>query len=186
MAPEFIMVFVRGTRPRVPGLCNTGVGASQAACRPQNDSLRRHMMLIFRTKIISPYLLFSVLILLGAGCATTAGKHQEAQPIEKYSQKDQSDTLRGEIPPQQIKNVIPEYPPVAFRNGITGIVWVKVFVDSLGNVTQAEIVKEAEVKGAGFEEAAIAAAYKTKWRPAIIKGKPVDVWVTYKLEFNIR
>jgi hypothetical protein len=35
----------------------------------------------------------------------------------------------------------------------------------------------------GFEDAAITAGYKIKYRPAIQNGNPVGVWITYQVIF---
>ncbi len=87
--------------------------------------------------------------------------------------------------PVQIKTVKPEYPPIAQRAGVEGIVWVKALVDREGKVRDVIIVKESGAN-AGFEEAAIDAAKATVWKPAISNGQPIALWVTYKVEFVLR
>jgi len=87
--------------------------------------------------------------------------------------------------PIQVKSVTPDYPTEAANEGIEGTVWVKALIDKTGTVIDAIIFKDSG-KGAGFEEAALNAAYKTKWKPAKSDGKPIAVWVTYKLDFNIK
>ena len=95
------------------------------------------------------------------------------------------DSSQIEIAPILIKSVDPKYPPDALAAAITGIVWLKVHLDTLGQVTDAQIVKDSGLN-VGFEEAALTAARKTKWKPAISGGKPIATWVTYKVEFNIK
>jgi len=46
------------------------------------------------------------------------------------------------------------------------------------------LVKESGAN-AGFEEAALKAARKRKYRPALQNGQPVAVWVTYKKIFKL-
>ena len=41
----------------------------------------------------------------------------------------------------------------------------------------------AEKFRARFDDAAIEAAYKCKYKPAIQNGRPVAVWVSYQVEF---
>ena len=77
------------------------------------------------------------------------------------------------------------YPPIAQRAGIQGAVWVKALVDKEGTVRDVVIEKGSDAN-AGFEEAAIDAAKKTVWKPAIANGQPTAVWVTYKVEFVLR
>ena len=38
-------------------------------------------------------------------------------------------------------------------------------------------------EGAAAEEAAVKAAYKCRFKPAIQNGRPVAVWVSYQVEF---
>jgi len=84
--------------------------------------------------------------------------------------------------PQQVESVQPDYPEMARRAGIEGVVWVKALVDKEGKVRDVIILKESGAN-AGFEEAAIDAAMKTSWKPAISNGQPVAVWVSYKIDF---
>jgi protein TonB len=87
--------------------------------------------------------------------------------------------------PVQINTVNPDYPPIAQRAGVQGTVWLKALVDKEGKVRDVIIEKESGAN-AGFEEAAIDAAYKTTWKPAIANGQPIAVWVTYKVEFILQ
>jgi len=87
--------------------------------------------------------------------------------------------------PQLLNAPEPEYPEMAKRAGITGTVWMKVLVDKEGNVRDAIVVKESGVN-AGFEEAAKAAAWGRKYRPAMQNNQPVAVWVAYRVKFELR
>lgn len=86
--------------------------------------------------------------------------------------------------PVQIRQVDPEYPPLAARAGIEGWVWINVLIDREGKVRNVTVEKSSG-KNAGFEEAAIDAAYKTVWKPAIANGQPTAIWVTYKVVFKL-
>ena len=90
----------------------------------------------------------------------------------------------NETPPQILENVKPDYPRDAFNMGIEGTVWVKIFVDTTGTVTEAMILKDSG-KDVGFEREALNAAYKTKWKPAYSEGKPINTWVSYKITFEL-
>ena len=79
----------------------------------------------------------------------------------------------------------PQYPDSARQAGIEGSVWVKALVDKQGKVRDGMIVKNSG-KNVGFEEAALAAAQQTTWKPASQKGKPVAVWVTYQVVFKLK
>ncbi len=79
----------------------------------------------------------------------------------------------------------PEYPEEALIEKIEGTVWVKVLVDSDGKVIKAFIAKGPE-KDMGFEESALRNAKQRKYEPAEIDGKPVAVWIVYKIQFKLK
>lgn len=95
------------------------------------------------------------------------------------------DFVAYEEAPTQIEEVKPIYPEMAQRAGIEGIVWVKALIDKDGNVRDVIILKDSGAS-AGFEEAAIEAAMKTAWKPAISNGQPIAVWVAYKIDFRLK
>ncbi len=79
----------------------------------------------------------------------------------------------------------PVYPEIAERVGIAGRVWVRALVDQDGLVIRAIILK-ASGTSAGFEEAALEAALKNRYRPALQNGRPVSVWISYKVDFLLQ
>jgi protein TonB len=87
--------------------------------------------------------------------------------------------------PQLLVAPEPNYPEMAKKAGVTGTVWIKVLVDKEGKVRDAIVVKESGVN-AGFEEAALEAAWKRQYRPAMQNNQPVAVWVAYKVRFQLR
>jgi protein TonB len=89
-----------------------------------------------------------------------------------------------EIPAEMISEAVPEYPKPAKMAGMEGEVWVKVLVDKNGEVKKAMIYKSSGSK-AGFDEAALAAAYKCKFKPAVQNGRPVPVWVAWRFAFSL-
>ncbi len=78
----------------------------------------------------------------------------------------------------------PKYPEMARQAGIEGHVWVQIYVDAEGNVIKAEIQKPSGAN-AGFEEAALAAAWGRIYRPAMQNDQPVGVWISYKVTFKL-
>ena len=58
----------------------------------------------------------------------------------------------------------------------------KALVDIDGSVRDAMIFVSSNSK-AGFDDEALRAAYKCKYKPAIHDGRPVPIWVSYKVEF---
>jgi periplasmic protein TonB len=83
--------------------------------------------------------------------------------------------------PVPVERPIPEYPEMAIRAGIEGVVYVTILVDKTGKVRDAKVLKGPEV----LREAALAAAWKSVWRPAIQNHRPVAVWVAYPFRFKL-
>lgn len=83
--------------------------------------------------------------------------------------------------PELIHYVKPEYPRIARRAGLEGTVWVKVLVSREGRVLDAMVAKSSEM--AALDEAAVQAAYRNRFTPGIQNGRPVAVWVTYRVQF---
>jgi TonB family protein len=107
----------------------------------------------------------------------------------KQAQKSTEET-GGEFvpvdqPPVLLEKVAAEYPSDAALNHITDTIWLKVYIDTLG-IPRNPMVVQSSNRNVGFEEAAIAAALKEKWKPAMSKGKPVGVWVTFKIDFALK
>jgi TonB family protein len=89
-----------------------------------------------------------------------------------------------EIDPKMIHAAKPEYPRLARIAGLEGIVWIGALVDKNGNVMKAVVYRSSGVR-AGFDEAALAAAYKCKYQPGIQNGYPVIAWVAYRVQFTL-
>lgn len=88
-----------------------------------------------------------------------------------------------EIFPEMIHNEKPAYPHIAVVTGQTGVVWVKALVDKEGNVVKAMVARSSTYQL--LDEAAVAAAYKNKFKPGIQNGFAVRCWVVYKVSFAL-
>ncbi len=73
------------------------------------------------------------------------------------------------------------YPEIAKRSGVEGKVYILAYVDEVGIVTKAEVVKGI---GSGCDEAARDAVLKTKFKPGVQRGNPVKVKVTIPIVFK--
>ena len=78
------------------------------------------------------------------------------------------------------KNVV--YPEQAKKAQITGKVFVKAVIDVEGNVKEASIIEGVHEL---LNKAAIDAVKKTKFKPGMKDGKPVDVEVTIPISFKL-
>jgi|WetSurMetagenome_2_1015567.scaffolds.fasta_scaffold300059_2 TonB family protein len=104
-------------------------------------------------------------------------------PLEEYLPQADEFVAYEELP-VIVTLQPPVYPPMAVKAQIEGTVTVKVLVDKSGNVRDAIVVKPSGAN-AGFEEAALEAAKKGKWKPAIQNKQPVAVWVSYPIQFRL-
>lgn len=104
----------------------------------------------------------------------------ELQKIEQ----EPADFVEVEKQPQPVSGSTPApvYPDLARKAGVQGTVWIKLWVDEKGNPRKADILKSDEEI---FNQVSIDAAMKWKFEPAIMKGKPVSVWVTIPFKFKL-
>ena len=101
--------------------------------------------------------------------------------LQKMEQEP-PDFVAVEKQPRPIKNPGPVYPEQARNDGIEGTVWVKIWVDEHGNARKAVILRtDAEI----LNQATIDASMKWKFKPAMMDGKPVAVWVTIPFKFKM-
>ena len=84
--------------------------------------------------------------------------------------------------PQMVTKVSPEYPALAIKTGIEGFVVVQILVDTNGKVRKAHVLKsDCQI----FEKAAVDAAMRTTFTPAIMNGHPVMFWMTIPFKFRL-
>jgi TonB family protein len=79
----------------------------------------------------------------------------------------------------------PKYPEMARKAELEGKVYVEVLIDTRGKVRDARIIKDSGTN-AGFEEAALEAALRGEWRPAMQNKQPVAVRVSYPVVFKLK
>ena len=90
-----------------------------------------------------------------------------------------------QMPVLRIK-MYPDYPPKAKKLALEAKVVVQALVDADGSVRAAKVTEpSAQSPDIGFERAALLAAMESSYRPAIANGKPVPVWVTYAVAFEL-
>ncbi len=88
----------------------------------------------------------------------------------------------GVVRPNMTSRPQPRYPPAARRLNKQADVQLRVLVDENGKVVQIERLSKAV--GFGFEDAAEAAARKTKWVPGTKLGVRVKMWVDLRISFR--
>ncbi len=86
--------------------------------------------------------------------------------------------------PILIGSSIPSYPEEARRRNISANVILQAYIDKEGRVKSARAV-ECNRPGLGFEDAAVEAALKCTYQPAMLREKPIAVWITYRVHFKL-
>ena len=88
-----------------------------------------------------------------------------------------------EKPPVPVVDPAPQYPEIPLRAGIEGTVWLRIWVKKEGKTKKAEVVKtDSEL----FNQAAIDAAMKWVFTPAVMNNGLVAVWVTIPFKFKLQ
>ncbi len=112
------------------------------------------------------------------------GQAQITQDIKIESEDPGMDAFVAvEKYPEMVVSVKPEYPEIAKRAGITGRVFVKVLVDKEGKPKRAVVIKtDSDL----FNDAAIAAAMKSAFTPALQNNHPIAVWIVLPYKFQLQ
>ncbi|MFC1544825.1 energy transducer TonB [Gemmatimonadota bacterium] len=95
-------------------------------------------------------------------------------------------TPTGKLPyrrPELMMLVPPVYPKDAEKNGIEGTVGLRVLVTDKGTVDRVEV--ESSSGHTQMDDAAVKAARKTRFRPAIKDGERVAMWINYPIQFAL-
>lgn len=79
----------------------------------------------------------------------------------------------------------PVYPEIAILTRVEGVVTIELLIDRDGNVRDARILRPSG-SNVGFEQAALDAALKYKYRPAIQNGRPVAVRISHRIELRLQ
>ena len=84
--------------------------------------------------------------------------------------------------PVPVVNPTPAYPELPRRAGVEGTVWVNIWVTKEGKVRKAVVLKsDSEL----FNQAALDAAQKWVFTPAVMNSGPVAVWVSIPFRFKL-
>lgn len=103
------------------------------------------------------------------------------EEVVSIDRRAHEELFPGEVFPEMVYQASPEYPRQAKQNGITGVVRVKALVDKSGSVLDVLIQKSSGTML--LDQAAVKAARKCRYKPGIQDGRPINCWVTYKVDF---
>jgi TonB family protein len=90
----------------------------------------------------------------------------------------------GVVSPALVSVPKPEYPPVARKLRIQGVVVVSILVDENGHVEDVK-VSESAAQNVGLNESATAAARTAQYKPATKDGVRVKMWTRLKIPFKL-
>jgi TonB family protein len=89
----------------------------------------------------------------------------------------------GGTQPEEIDRVTPRFPGMARRAGVQGSVVVRGIVRRDGSIDDVEIIKDLPY---GLGEAAREAVSQWRFRPATVRGEPIDVYYTVTVNFRLQ
>ena len=110
----------------------------------------------------------------------------QASYFSEVSPRDRQTLALDEVdkPPRKVNHVQPVYPYQARIKRIEGNVTLQFLVDERGHVSDVQVLN---VEGFnGFGASARKAVLKWRFKPATYFGKPVAVWCTQKISFNLK
>ncbi len=89
----------------------------------------------------------------------------------------------GGTQPQELDRIVPRYPGAARRAGIQGPVVVRGIVRRDGTIDNVEVIKDLPH---GLGEEARRAVSRWRFRPATVRGEPIDVYYTVTVNFRLQ
>ncbi len=87
------------------------------------------------------------------------------------------------VRPVLLEKVSPAYPPVARKAGLGGRVTVRAVIAPDGSVESVEVFSSTNPL---FNEAAVDAVSRWRYRPALMNGRPVRVYFSVVVDFLVR
>ena len=111
-----------------------------------------------------------------------AGLFAQQKEPTKLQKADESGFVEVDKAPELLTSLKPEYPELAKLAGIQGTVYLKLLVDEEGNVAETKVVKSVKDM---LDESALNAVKKAKFSPAVLKNKPIKVWVVLPVAFKL-
>ena len=121
----------------------------------------------------------------------------EENPVEKLppppktgSVKDRPSFIPRDVDPQPINDdeitriLMRNYPPMLRDAGIGGTVTLWLFVNDQGQVEKIQLQQPSGYEA--FDKAAVKVAKQIEFKPAINRDKPIGVWVSRNITFQVQ
>ena len=119
----------------------------------------------------------------GSGIGMQVGGMGKIREFKSEMQKIEFELSEVDTPPRVVRKAPPVYPFGARRRGIRGHVMIRCLVGIDGKGRKFKVI-EAVPEGV-FEDAALAAVRKWRFKPGILGGEPVPTWVRIPLKFSL-
>lgn len=120
----------------------------------------------------------------GNGSSSWEGPTQQPSGLflpESYPDPD-SFVYRDELP-VAVREVKPDYPSFAREAGVEGLVVIRVLIGKDGRVIRAQVSPKFSVPL--LDQAALEAAQRWVFKPALANGRPVAVWEAIPFRFRL-
>ena len=128
-------------------------------------------------------------LIIGIGLWMALHREQVADTTKQTATKEVeppippgTDSNEKATQPVVIEQVKPEYTPEALKAGIEGAVKLRIGINEKGQVEEADVVGPLDP---GLDQKAIDAVKKWKFKPGMLRGKPVAMRSRVELEFHI-
>jgi protein TonB len=97
-------------------------------------------------------------------------------------QANTSEGTDSDVRPTPVKTPPPEYPSNLKRNGVSGVVALRVEIDETGAVTACTVAKSSNAE---FDQPAVNAVKNWKFKPAKKSGNPVKISLVIPIRFSL-
>ncbi len=122
-----------------------------------------------------------VLGMVGLNCSEEPAESDTPPVTTKPLMHD--DPTQATAPPKLISTATPQYPEDAREAGIEADVHVRALIDTLGTVTEVELVEPSGHKS--LDDAALATTRECRFRPARKDGTAYSAWTVHTVEFRL-
>jgi protein TonB len=85
-------------------------------------------------------------------------------------------------PPIKIKDVKPEYPALAMRQRMQGVIILEATIGTDGKVKDTKVIRSLPL----LTEAAVTAVRGWEFKPTVVDGHPVQVIATFPINFSLQ
>lgn len=118
----------------------------------------------------------------GTGTSVSSQPHRKDMSVLKPPSPPYS-AASVDMPPKELANTPPRYPPRALARGIEGYVVVKLLLGENGTVEDVQIMEVAGDEA--FRQAVCDVVGKWRFTPARHRGRAVKVWAIKRIRFEL-